>query len=283
MLERLAGHGSEGHEKRRCSQRRGDYCGLGTAGLESDKLLVCRWHANGHASVRGGRVRLVIAAAITVTLALWGCSGSRPRTEAGSGQPVVTRTTSLTPRPTITPRSTPAHTSAPSPKRLVIRDRADDVLQTIGLSDNDPKQVSYPRGDLRRVTITHGPLTIDVVAQFGDLQPTSLQLFEVQLRTLDRTYYGDGVLRRNDRTALSLQWEFQYQGNTFTLRCPAASGRADFARKLVFIAVPATCLDSPLWVRLNVWNTMDSPDGVKYEDRLDRVEASSYEYTPRVY
>ena len=228
-------------------------------------------------------MRLAIAAATTVALALSGCSGNRPRTAVGSGQPAVTRTTSLTPRPTSTPRLTPAHTRAPAPTRLVIRDRADDVLQTLGASDNVPKQVSYPRGDLRRVTITHGPLTIEVVAQFGDLRPTGLQLFEVQLRTLDRTYYGDGVLRRNDHTALSLQWEFQYQGNTFTLRCPAASGQVDFARKLVVIAVPTNCLDSPLWVRLNVWNSMDSPDGVKYEDGLGHVETSSHEYTPRVY
>ena len=162
-----------------------------------------------------------------------------------------------------------------------MNDRADDVLQTLVGSGNDAKQVSYSEADLRRVKITHGPHAIDVVAQFGDLRPTSWQLFEVQLRALGRAYYGDGVGTRDDPTALSVQWELRYLGNTLTLRCPGATARADFSRNRVFMTVPTFCLGTPPWVRVNVRNIVNGRGGTTYEDGLD--EGGSGGDTPRVY
>jgi hypothetical protein len=228
-------------------------------------------------------VRLVVVATVTAALALAGCSGSRSRTEAGGGQPVVRSSTSSPPRATITPGSTASPTRAAAPTRLVVGDRADDVLHKRSEGDNSPQQVSYPRGDVRRLLISYAHRTIHVVAQIGDLRPTGSQLFELQLRTPHRTYYGDGVLRRDDPVTLSLQWELQTRGYTFTVDCPGASGRPNFARNLVIFAVPSNCLDTPPWVRLNLWTTLDEPNGAGYEDGLDDVEVITHGYTRRVY
>jgi hypothetical protein len=238
----------------------------------------------GGSGPEGERVRVGTIAAVAAIIALSACSGTRSRTMPGPEHPVVTRSTSLTPRPTTTPRSTtPAHRMTAQSTRLVIDDRVGDVLHTFSGSDDHPSKVTYPRADLRRVMINRGGRTIDVVAQFGDLQPSDSQLFEVQLRTLHRTYFGDAVLTRDDRTALSIQWEFEYRGYTYTLGCPEASGRVDFTRNLMVIAVPTNCLETPAWVLLNVRNALDDPDRGAYEDGLDNADLGSHGYTPRAY
>jgi hypothetical protein len=229
-------------------------------------------------------VRVGIIVAVAAIVALSACSGTRSQPTSGIEHPAVTSTTSLAPRPPLIPRSTPTHGVAAEPSRLVVDDGVGDVLHRPSAGeDDDPRYVTYRGADLRRVIITHGHRTIDVVAQLGDLQPTSSQLFEVQLRTLHGTYFGDAILRRNDRTTLSIRWELQYQGYTYPLGCPEASGRVDFTRNLMVIAVPTICLDTPAWVRFNLWNALNVPYSGTYEDELGNAELSSHGYTPRVY
>lgn len=228
-------------------------------------------------------MRVVLVAAVAAITALTACSGPGSRTTPGIEHPVVTSTSSSTPRLITTPRATPAHRNAAEPTRLVIQDRVGDVLHTLTAGEDDPSIVTYPRADLRRVKITHRRRTIDVVAQLGDLQPTGLQLFEVRLRTPHRTFFGDAVVTRDDRTALSIRWEFQRRGYTYTVDCPQSSGRVDLTRNLMVVGVPTMCLDTPPWVRLNVWNALDGPDRGTYEDGLDNADLSSHGYAPRVY
>jgi hypothetical protein len=217
-----------------------------------------------------GRVRLVVVAAITASMVFSACSAGERRPTTSSLQPVPHSASSAR-GSTITPRSKRAHSSVVAPIPLVMRDRVDDVLRTqVGRRDH-PERVSYSQADLRQVMISHGSRTVDVVAKFGDLRPRSLQLFEVQLRTPGRTYYGDGVLTRGHPTVLSLQWEFRYLGNTLTFSCAGASGRANFVRDRLFITVPTHCFGAPPWVRVNVWNTVIAPGGAAYEDGLDEI------------
>ncbi len=166
-------------------------------------------------------------------------------------------------------------------RSLVIADRAHDVVHTFNEGDDDPKHVSDPRADLRRIVITYGRTWLQVRERIGDLQRSGFQQFIVQLHGPDVTLVGYAVVRdaQGQRGRVFVDWERAQGGSDPRMvRCPGGSARADFAGDQLMFTVPAECFGTPRWVRASVSNTLLERDDEQFEDGLDaeRIKPDGY-------
>ena len=155
------------------------------------------------------------------------------------------------------------------------------MVHTFNEGDDDPKHVSDPRADLRRIVITYGRTWLQVRERIGDLQRTGFQQFILQLHGPGVTLVGYAVVHdaQGQRGRVFVDWERAHGDPTRArFAAPGASARADFAGDQLMFTVSAECLGTPRWVRVSVSNTLLEPDDEEYEDGLDadRIKPDGY-------
>ena len=227
-------------------------------------------------------MRLVIAAT-AVVLGLTACGGARSGSDGSRGQPSAS-----SPTPSITPAPgtpTPTLTTAGPKRVVVIPDRANDVVHTLNEGDDNPKHVSEPRADLRRIVITYGRTWLQVRERIGDLQPIGFQQYVLQLHGPGVVLVGYAVVRdsQGQRGRVFVDWERGHRASGLRqVRCPGASARADLPGDQLIFTVSTECLGTPPWVRVIVSTTLLEPNDEEYDDTLDADRVKSDGYSARV-
>jgi hypothetical protein len=167
--------------------------------------------------------------------------------------------------------------------KVVLRDGTGDVWRmTLGSAD----KVRRPAADVKRAVVRHVPATVRVRMRFADLRRAGSQSYQVTYRTPGGGYYL-AVLESlpGARSGRSSLWGMESERR---LRCPELRHRIDYARDLVALSVPRSCLGDPSWVRVNMTNLLaplEDPtgDGRIFVDNPHNHRPWSEAFTPRLY
>jgi hypothetical protein len=144
----------------------------------------------------------------------------------------------------------PSAVATDLPTGVVLHDGAGDVWKVVGEQPPATK-VSYPPADVKRAVLRHGHWALRVRMRFTDLRRVGTQSFAAEILTpggglFDAVVHSTPQTRQGDHFFISQSSE--------TATCPGMTQRIDYAKDLVKMRIPRSCLGHPRWVKVELWN-----------------------------
>lgn len=164
--------------------------------------------------------------------------------------------------------------------RLVLHDGPGDVWKFHPRTEEQTR-VAFPRADVTRAVLRHGPMALTVRMRFVDIKPVGRQLYWVHIRT--PRYQYDAVLNSSPGSRRGSRY---FQGDDGSRSCRGFTRTIYYGRDLVTMRIPRSCVKDPRWVRLGIFNQLSfRAHGPRYFDTPlnHKSPASDATQTRRLY
>lgn len=131
-------------------------------------------------------------------------------------------------------------------EKVVTQDPAGDVVTIVGDDLDQATPAPEQTGaDVVRTVVAHGDNRVAITVHFRGLRRDPFHFTAIRVRTPESTY--DLLVERLGGTPITSLYIGEHE-----VDCRALKGRVDLRTDSVGVTLPATCLDSPRWVRVGV-------------------------------
>lgn len=168
------------------------------------------------------------------------------------------------------------------PTRIALHDGPGDVWRFFPKTEKSVRVDPFPLADETRMVIAHRSSALVVRWWLVDIKRVGTQLYWLELKTRDHHYQAVLTDKPGHR-----QGQRYFQGDDGSKSCAGFTRTIDYAKDTVVMRIPRTCLGTPKWVRVGIYNQFTfKSSGTPYFDTPTSHKSpatSPTPMTPRIY